>query len=243
MHHPSCFAIRRLAPRLGGRALPRLRAPACCPPSWTASRTCCRALRCTLSSSGPYPGGCGGRCVGSGDRHWPVWRCCSPWGPQPVPAATITVGGPCTLAAAIRAANTDTARGGCPAGSGADTIVLPPGSTQLLTTVNNSTYGPTGLPVIPSVITIAGHGSTIVRASAAPEFRLFAVNSAGALTLNETTVSGEQLPFSERFPGYNGGGVANYGGTLIVRNSILYVNRAGEDAGLFSFRKRVATQG
>ena len=31
-------------------------------------------------------------------------------GPQPVPAATITVGGPCTLVAAIRAANTDTAR-------------------------------------------------------------------------------------------------------------------------------------
>ena len=79
-------------------------------------------------------------------------------GPQPVPAATITVGGPCTLVAAIRAANTDTARGGCPAGSGADTIVLPPGSTQILTTVNNSTYGPTGLPVIRSVITIAGHG-------------------------------------------------------------------------------------
>ena len=67
----------------------------------------------------------------------------------------------CTLINAITAANTDTATGGCPAGSGADTIVLPAGSTQTLTSVNNSTYGPTGLPVISSAITIAGQGSTI----------------------------------------------------------------------------------
>ena len=87
-------------------------------------------------------------------------------------AATIPVGGACTLVDAITAANTDTATGGCPAGSGADTIVLPAGSTQTLTEVNNDTYGPTGLPVISSVITIAGQGSTIARASGAPEFRL-----------------------------------------------------------------------
>ena len=46
------------------------------------------------------------------------------------------------------------------------------GSTQTLTTVNNSTYGPTGLPVISSAITIEGQGSTIRRDSAAPEFRI-----------------------------------------------------------------------
>jgi hypothetical protein len=63
-------------------------------------------------------------------------------GQQPVQAATIPVGGACTLVDAITAANTDTATGGCPAGSGADTILLPAGSTQTLTEVNNSTYGP-----------------------------------------------------------------------------------------------------
>ena len=41
-------------------------------------------------------------------------------GQEPVLAATINVGGGCTLVTAIRAANTNTAQGGCPAGSGAD---------------------------------------------------------------------------------------------------------------------------
>ena len=53
-------------------------------------------------------------------------------GQSPGLAATIPVGGSCTLVNAITAANTDTATGGCPAGSGADTIVLPAGSTQTL---------------------------------------------------------------------------------------------------------------
>ncbi len=56
-------------------------------------------------------------------------------------AATITVtsasgetGGPdCTVRDAITAANTDTATGGCPAGSGADVIELPAGVTITLT--------------------------------------------------------------------------------------------------------------
>jgi hypothetical protein len=61
-------------------------------------------------------------------------------GQQPGLAATIPVGDSCTLVDAITAANTDTATGGCPAGSGADTIVLPAGSTQTLTEVNNTTY-------------------------------------------------------------------------------------------------------
>jgi hypothetical protein len=54
-------------------------------------------------------------------------------GQLPALAATIPVGGACTLVDAIVAANTNTARGGCPAGSGADTIVLPAGSMQTLT--------------------------------------------------------------------------------------------------------------
>src|SRR4051794_7428304 len=86
-------------------------------------------------------------------------------GQAPSQAATITVDGTtCTLADAFMAANTDTAQGGCPAGSGADTLVLePPGGSVILTRVDNTTYGPTALPVIRSVITIAGQGSTIAR--------------------------------------------------------------------------------
>jgi hypothetical protein len=140
----------------------------------------------------------------------------------PVQAATIEVGGLCTLVDAIAAANTDTATGGCAAGSGADTIVLPAGSTQTLRRAHNDTYGPTGLPVIRSVITIAGQESTIARDSGAPEFRLLAVHSTGDLTLQETTVSGGAA--------HRGGGVANYG-TLAVTHSTIAENLAYGDGG------------
>ncbi|HKF96381.1 MAG TPA: hypothetical protein VKB96_17670, partial [Gammaproteobacteria bacterium] len=74
-------------------------------------------------------------------------------GQTPVFAATIVVGGPCTLARAMVAANTDTRAGGfCRPGLGPDTIVLPPNRPQVLTGVNNRVYGPTGLPVIRSSI-------------------------------------------------------------------------------------------
>jgi hypothetical protein len=142
-------------------------------------------------------------------------------GQSPGLAATIPVSTGCTLVDAITAANTDTATGGCPAGNGADTIVLPAGSTQMLTSVNNETYGPTGLPVISSVITIAGQESTIARASGAPDFRLFAVSNTGELTLQETTVSGGVITAP---PARQGGGMANYGGTLTVLNSTISGN-------------------
>src|SRR5215217_9310397 len=60
-------------------------------------------------------------------------------GQAPALAATINVNGTtCTLVNAITAANNNAATGGCTAGSGADTIVLPSGSMQTLTSVNNT---------------------------------------------------------------------------------------------------------
>lgn len=82
----------------------------------------------------------------------------------PALVATITVDNTCTLVDAITSANGNTAAGGCIAGddlySGGDILTLPTGSTQTLTAADNSTYGPTGLPVIASEITIQGNGST-----------------------------------------------------------------------------------
>ena len=116
-------------------------------------------------------------------------------GQAPALAATINVSGGCTLVRAIVAANNDTtASGNCTKGSGADRIVLPSGSTQTLTAVNNMVYGPTGMPVIRSSITIAGNGSTIRRAGTAPRFRIFAVGRNGNLRLQETTVRGAASP-------------------------------------------------
>ena len=131
-------------------------------------------------------------------------------GQAPALAATINVDGTnCTLADAIHSANTNAAVGGCTAGSGADRLVLAPKSTHTLTTVEDTTYGDTGLPLVTSTITIAGHKSTIERGAGAPEFRLVAVSRTGKLTLEKLTVSGRLLRFS-------GGGVSN-NGTLILR--------------------------
>src|SRR4029453_10600277 len=77
-------------------------------------------------------------------------------GQAPALAVTINVDGTvCTLVDAITAANADALVGGCDgsASTGADMLVLQPSSVHALTTVNNITYGPTGLPIVSSEIT------------------------------------------------------------------------------------------
>jgi hypothetical protein len=163
-------------------------------------------------------------------------------GQAPALAATINVGGQCTLVRAINSANTDTAVGGCTRGSGADTIVLPSGITQTLTAVNNNNpdYGPTGLPIIRNNITIAGNRSTIRRVGTAPQFRIFTVARTGYLRLQQTTVSGGVA--SGAFPGADGGGIESHGyyisgtgnfdpSSLTITNSTILGNRAGNWGG------------
>ena len=124
----------------------------------------------------------------------------------------------CSLIEAIVNANDDDAtHADCLAGNGADIIVLPASSTQLLTAAHNSVYGPTGLPVITSTITIEGNGSTIARDSAAPSFRILAVANGAELRLHNTTIRGGASQRYEPQNGGEGGGVLNYG-TLEVRN-------------------------
>lgn len=133
----------------------------------------------------------------------------------PVQAATITADGTtCTLIDAISAANTDTATGGCAAGSGADTIDLL-GNVTLV-----SAIGFSGLPEINSVITINGNGYTIARDAGAPDFAVVSVAGSGNLTLNATTISGGRLG--------SGGGISNFG-TLTLNNSTISGNSAPVD--------------
>jgi hypothetical protein len=99
-------------------------------------------------------------------------------------AATITVDGTtCTLADAITAANTDTAVGGCPAGSGDDILNL----TNDITLTSE-------LPSIVSGITIEGNGRTIQRDASALDFGILSVGERfggyGDVTLNDATVAG-----------------------------------------------------
>src|SRR5215218_2701973 len=146
-------------------------------------------------------------------------------------AATINVGETCTLVRAINAANNDTtASGNCRKGSGADTIVLPRGSTQRLTSVNNDDNG---LPVIRSDITIAGNNSTIRRAASAPDFRIFAVGDTGDLMLRRATVSGGVAPLPSSGGSQlsvEGGAVYNVG-TFTLINSTISGNRAFRGGG------------
>jgi hypothetical protein len=144
-------------------------------------------------------------------------------------AATIPVDGTaCTLAAAITAANIDAESGDCPAGSGADTLVLPVGGTLTLTGVDNSTYGETGLPVVTSTITIAGQGSMLQRDTTATDFRILAVGGGGDLTVEALTLRGG---IAEPF---RGGGVANYGGSLTLTNSTVSGNSAVCGGGVYN---------
>lgn len=179
-------------------------------------------------------------------------------GQAPSLAATINVDGTtCTLIDAITAANNDTVTGGCSAGSGADTIILPILSTHTLTTVNNYIDNiPTGLPVITSEITIVGSITTITRDSSAPEFRILAVGATGDLTLVGTTVTGGMasggfVPAGGGIENrgtvtltdsrissngaFVGGGIGN-GGTMTLTNTAVYGNRAVAGGGIYNSR-------
>ncbi|NUQ36765.1 MAG: PEP-CTERM sorting domain-containing protein [Caldilineales bacterium] len=133
----------------------------------------------------------------------------------------------CTLVDAITAANTDTATGGCPAGSGADVIELR--ADVVLTEVNNlgNNFGATGLPVVSSEIRIEGGGHTVGRRADAPDFRIFSVQHSGRLTLRNAIVSGGN---SESFAG--GGGIDVNSATLIVDDSVITGNTATIGGGI-----------
>jgi hypothetical protein len=132
-------------------------------------------------------------------------------------AATISVpcsgpnGGAAGLIAAINTANGNRVD---------DTIALSPLCTYTLTTANNNTNGPTGLPAITSDITIDGNGATIRRspATGTPDFRIFLNTGMGDLTLSRVNVRDGRAP--------SGGGIASFGGELEVDNSVVRGNTA-----------------
>lgn len=143
------------------------------------------------------------------------------------------------IEAIINANNDDGTHSDCVAGSGTDVIVLPASSTQLLTAAHNSIYGPTGLPVITSTITIEGNRSTIARESGAPSFRILAVAKGAELHLHKTNINGGASvrygdPSQGGGVGYgspsHGGGVLNYG-TLEVNNSKISNNTSVQGGG------------
>jgi hypothetical protein len=133
-----------------------------------------------------------------------------------VHAAEFSCGNVTCLIAKINEANTN---------ADADTINLDPG-TYTLTSIDNSTNGPNGLPSITSDITINGEDAVttiIERDPGATFFRIFAVAVSGKLTLNGLAVVGGGGVFP-------GGGILNEG-SLIINGSTIESNGIGPDGG------------
>ena len=133
--------------------------------------------------------------------------------PQPLVPAVIAVDGTiCNLIAAVDAANTDAAKGSCPAGSGADIIELQADAT--LTLENNTEDGPNGLPSVTTKITVHGNGYTIERSSVpgTPDFRILHVSQSGELTLEDVEVRNGRAP--------SGGGILNRGRLVLLNTTV-----------------------
>ncbi len=156
-------------------------------------------------------------------------------------ADTITVttdsggtGGPdCTLRDAITAANTDTATGGCTAGSGADTIELPADATITLTEADNVAgidSGSNGLPSVASTMIVHGNSSIIERSNAdgTPDFRIFHVAAQGDLTLNDLAVTTGFLASNTG----SGGGILNRG--ILNLNDSIVSGNVGYGGGIYN---------
>jgi Right handed beta helix region len=151
-------------------------------------------------------------------------------------AATITVttkdtrvrpDGQCSLIEAIVNANADAAVfSDCPAGDGADTIVLPAKANLGVRDVYDNTYGPHGLPLITSTITIQGNdGARIRRQASGVPFRLLAVSKTGNLTVQDVEVS--------RGISFDSGGDIFNNGILAIQNSTISGN-SGTGGGILN---------
>jgi hypothetical protein len=167
----------------------------------------------------------------------------------PVHAAEFSCGNVTCLIAKINEANTN---------ADADTINLDPG-TYTLTSIDNSTNGPNGLPSINSDITINGEDAVttiIERDPGATFFRIFAVAVSGKLTLNGLAVVGGggvtrgggilnegSLTINRstiESSGSDGGGINN-SGTLNLTNSFVIRNLAQEGGGISNSGTAIVT--
>ena len=155
----------------------------------------------------------------------------------PVPAAsaaTITVNtttdeinndGDCSLREAIRAANLDQAVDACPAGSGADTIILPAGNYVLNLAGSGEDAAQTGDLDITADLTLSGAGSTSTTIDGNGLDRVLQIFS--------STVEISGIEFTGGVSGANhGGGINLTSGTLTLSSSRVTGN-GGNTGGVY----------
>ena len=122
---------------------------------------------------------------------------------------------------------------------GGGTITIQPGlGTISLSTVGDSTFGPTALAILNKAVTISGNGAIIERNTSATNLRLFFINATGNLMLQNLTLRNGLARGGNG--GGGGGGGAGLGGAivnqgnLVVQNSTLSANQAQGGAGASS---------
>jgi len=158
-------------------------------------------------------------------------------------AATITVtttvdelltGGGCSLREAIRAANLDMAGGGCPAGSGADTISLPAGTFKLTLAGRDEDRGFTGDLDITAGLTIVGAGASSTIIDGNGQDRVFEIPANVNVSISRVAIRNGLAAGDRTTSGIEafGGGILNYG-TLQLSDSVMTGNRTsiGVDIG------------
>lgn len=140
--------------------------------------------------------------------------------------------GDCSLREAIRAANLDTAVSGCPAGNGADTIILLPGTYMLTIAGASEDAAATGDLDIAGDLTITGAGaseSIVEGGGDTTQDRAFHIIS-GAVNISGVTIQNSELGFSQA-----GGGIfVESAGALTLTNSTVTNNTAYSIGGIAS---------
>ena len=145
-------------------------------------------------------------------------------------ADSLTADGQCSLREAVIAANTDTATGGCPAGSGTDLIVFDPSLTTpavftLTLTGANEDNAATGDLDLTGILTIQGLGADLIIIDGNGTDRIFDIRPGATITISGVTVQNGN-PGS----GANGGGIIVTGGAprtkLTLSGSAVIRNRA-----------------
>ena len=132
----------------------------------------------------------------------------------------------CGLGSAIRAANTDAVRDGCPAGSGADTIILS----------GNITRNAAAFPAITSAITIKSPAGESYQISGGDNNHIFTVSSQGSLTLENLTITAGKNAG-------NGGAIVVSNGSLTLVNSTISDSEASSGGGIYAENSALTLSG
>ena len=146
-------------------------------------------------------------------------------------ADSLVVDGNCTLREAIIAANTDTAIDACPAGSGADVIVVPAGTYTLTLTGAGEDAAATGDLDVTADVEIDGAGAAATVIDGNGTDRVFDIDP-GEVVSRTVRLSGMTL---QNGGGVNFGGAVRSSGILTIADSVVQTSAAtGAGGGIYS---------